>query len=53
MIEEEQYLLSRLYECQEMMERLLDGGKEDKHYFLIDILIKRLETHLQYKQDIL
>jgi hypothetical protein len=53
MITEEQMLLSKLYECQEMMARLLDEGREDKHYFLMDILIKRLEIHLQTQQDIL
>jgi hypothetical protein len=50
---EEQSLLEKLYECQDMMEKLLDKGKEDKHYFLMEILIKRLETHLQNNQDIL
>jgi len=43
----ERQLLASLYECQELMEELLDGGKEDKHYFLMEILIKRLELHLQ------
>ena len=28
------------------MELLLDRGKEDKHYFLMEILIKRLEEHI-------
>jgi hypothetical protein len=53
MITKEQMLLSRLYECQEMMADLLDKGREDKHYFLIEILIKRLEIHIQNQQDIL
>ena len=35
----EQKLLSKLYECQEMMEDLLDKGKEDKHYFQDRILM--------------
>tara|TARA_Y100000389_G_C17315918_1_gene440445 strand:+ start:111 stop:293 length:183 start_codon:yes stop_codon:yes gene_type:complete len=44
---EERKLLTKLYECQEMMEKLLDDGKNDKHYFIMEILIKRLEIHLQ------
>lgn len=42
----EQELLKKLYECQESMEELLDGGKDDKHYFLMEILIKRLEIYI-------
>jgi len=42
----EQELLKKLYECQDSMEVLLDRGKEDKHYFLMEILIKRLEEHI-------
>lgn len=49
----EQLLLEKLYECQDEMEQLLDGGKEDKHYFLMEILIKRLELHLQNNQDLI
>jgi hypothetical protein len=48
-----QELLKKLYDCQEDMESLLDGGKDDKHYFLMEILIKRLEVYLQNKQDML
>ncbi len=48
----EQKLLSKLYECKEMMEDLLDKGKEDKHYFLMEILIKRLETNLSNRYGI-
>ena len=47
-----QELLRKLYDCQEDMERLLDGGKEDKHYFLMEILIKRLELHIANQQDL-
>jgi len=50
---EEQKLLKKLYECQDSMETLLDEGKEDKHYFLMEILIKRLELYLQNSHDIL
>ena len=50
---EEQKLLKKLYECQDLMETLLDEGKEDKHYFLMEILIKRLELYLQNSHDIL
>jgi len=49
----EQELLQKLYECQYMMEVLLDKGKEDNHYFLIDILIKRLENHLEEETGII
>jgi hypothetical protein len=52
-MKKEQELLEKLYECQDLMLELLDGGKEDKHYFLMEILIKRLELHLQHKQDLL
>ena len=46
-------LLKKLYECQDGMEELLDGGKEDKHYFLMEILIKRLESYLSNKNCII
>lgn len=46
-------LLSKLYECQEMMEELLDKGKDDEHYFMICDLINRLELYLQNNQDLL
>ena len=46
-------LLEKLYECQEGMEELLDKGVEDKHYFLMEILIKRLEDHLAIKNGII
>ena len=49
----EQILLSKLYECQDMMEDLLDKGKDDNHYFLMEILIKRLESFLQDETDII
>jgi len=43
---EEKELLSLMYKVQEKMEKLLDKGTEDKHYFLMEILIKRLEDYL-------
>lgn len=46
MKEKEQELLQKLYECQEMMEDLLDKGKDDKHYLLMEIVIERLEEHI-------
>lgn len=49
----EQELLQKLYECQDMMETLLDGGKEDNHYFLIQLLIRRLERYLEDKTNII
>tara|TARA_R110001592_G_scaffold284110_1_gene552390 strand:+ start:429 stop:587 length:159 start_codon:yes stop_codon:yes gene_type:complete len=47
----EQELLKKLYECQESMEELLDKGKEDKHYFLIEILIRRLEVYISENSE--
>jgi len=49
----EQILLSKLYECQDMMEELLDKGKDDNHYFLMEILVRRLESYLQDETDII
>jgi hypothetical protein len=49
----EEELLKKLYECQDSMEHLLDNGKNDKHYFLIEILIKRLELYLSNKNGII
>ena len=49
----EQILLTKLYECQDMMEVLLEKGKDDNHYFLMEILIKRLESHLEEETDII
>ncbi len=46
-------LLKKLYECQDEMAELLDGGIEDKHYFLMEILIKRLEDHLSGESTII
>jgi len=42
----ERELLKKLYECHDEMGELLDKGKEDIHYGLMEILIKRLEDHL-------
>jgi hypothetical protein len=47
----EQELLKKLYECQDSMEELLDKGKEDKHYFLIEILIRRLEVYISENSE--
>jgi hypothetical protein len=49
----ERELLKKLYECQDEMAGLLDGGVEDKHYFLMEILIKRLENHLSGNSTII
>ena len=49
----EQILLAKLYECQDMMENLLDKGKDDNHYFLMEILVRRLESYLQDETDII
>jgi hypothetical protein len=54
MVTKEQILLRKLYEAQELMEDTLNDGKEDRHYFMICELIKRLEVYLQrHNQDIL
>jgi hypothetical protein len=42
----EKELLKKLYECQDMMEILLDEGKNDEHYILMTQLIERLEKYL-------
>ena len=49
----EQKLLRKMYECQELMEHLLDKGREDLHYVLMEELINRLETHLQNDKTII
>ena len=49
----EKQLLAKLYMCQDEMEILLNKGKNDVHYILMEMLIDRLERHLQNKQDIL
>lgn len=49
----EQILLAKLYECQDMMENLLDKGKDDNHYFLMELLVRRLESYLQDETDII
>jgi hypothetical protein len=51
-IAKEQQLLKKLYQCQDDMEVLLDKGKEDIHYELMGILIKRLEDHLSNNLDL-
>ena len=43
---EEKHLLTLMYEVQEKMEFLLDEGKNDEHYILMDQLVKRLENYL-------
>lgn len=48
----ERILLRKLYECQDLMEETLDKGKEDNHYHLMQLLINRLERHLQDKLDL-
>ncbi len=52
-LNKEKILLKKLYECQDLMEELLIDGKNDKHYFLIEILIKRLELYVQDNCDIM
>jgi hypothetical protein len=49
----EQILLAKLYECQDMMEDLLEKGKDDNHYFLMELLIRRLESFLQDENELL
>lgn len=49
----ERILLSKMYDCQELMEELLNLGKQDPHYEMITMLIKRLEDHLKNNQDLL
>ena len=49
----EQQLLRKLYECQDEMEKLLDKGKRDEHYHMMQLLIKRLEKHLANNHDLM
>ena len=49
----EQELLKKMYECQDLMEELLDKGNEDSHYKLMETLINRLEKHIQNNQDLM
>jgi len=51
--QKEQDLLKKLYESQDLMEILLDKGKDDFHYLMIGSLIRRLEKHLQDSSDLL
>ena len=53
LIVREQQLLRKLYECQDEMEKLLDKGKEDEHYGLMQHLITRLEKHLSDYHDLM
>lgn len=52
-IAKEQKLLSKMYECQDLMANLLDKGTKDEHYILMQELIDRLEKHLENKQDLM
>jgi hypothetical protein len=49
----EQCLLRKLHECEDELEQLLDGGKDDPHYTMFKTLIDRLEHHLQNKSDLM
>lgn len=43
---EEKKLLGKLYECQEMMEKLPAPEKSDKEYEMMCKIIERLEKHI-------
>lgn len=49
----EQLLLSKMYECQDLMEILLDKGKDDNDYIVMQKLITRLEIYIQNNQDLM
>lgn len=49
----EQILLSKMYECQDLMEILLDKGRDDSDYIVMQKLITRLETYIQNNQDLM
>ena len=51
-LEREQVLLRKLYDCHEEMEDLLDFGKEDVDLILMEMLIDRLEKHLASRNGI-
>ena len=44
--ENERILLSKMYECHEMMLTLLNKGSEDPDYIIMKRLIKRLEDYI-------
>lgn len=52
-VKQEQTLLRKMYECQDMMEVLLDKGKKDDHYKMMSTLIQRLEEYLQNNQELM
>ncbi len=43
---EERKLLGKLYECQEMMEKLADAEKPDREYEMMCKIIERLEKDI-------
>ena len=49
----EEELLAKLYQCQDMMAELLDRGDQDFHYLLMEMLVKRLESHLENNKDLM
>jgi len=49
----EEELLAKLYECQDMMAELLDKGDQDFHYLMMEIVVKRLESHLENNKDLI
>ena len=50
---EERSLLTKLYEVQEQMLPLIDGGAEDPDFIALDNLVKRLEIYLQDQNQML
>jgi len=50
---EERELLDILYEAQEKMEPLIDGGKNDDDFKSFQNLIKRLENYITDKNQML
>jgi hypothetical protein len=51
--QKEHQLLTLLYSVEELLVELRDGGEDSDDYNRLSIIIKNLETHLQFKQDIL
>lgn len=53
MDQKEHQLLTLLYSAEDLLVELRDGGEDSDDYKRLSIIIKNLETYLQFKQDIL
>jgi hypothetical protein len=49
----EEDFLKKLYECKETMDELLDKGYINENYYLIELLIDKIEKHLSNEKGII